>query len=266
MPQTGSRLPVLVPGNLKHEQRDKTMSYQKSEKPKTTIYHSELVKLCKEGAIHCEIKTEVMASTFKGKPPYCVLIINGVDRTYSMENDNCQRALSNRKGQKVMLEATGREAEAQIKILGATMTPQQQENSSPATQSDRQVDNPSRQQNEPPENRERKYDSVDRTIALRKFYGARGNAIVLAATESVRVVEQFCQMMDMPFGATERQMTLESIAQELTKTTFTSLFIAADRGRNPARGEVHMLDEFSCGKLAPLVEAAKKRLEAQKSH
>ena len=84
---------------------------------KKNLYHSEAATL---GPIRVTVKTDVMPSKFKGKSPYVVLLIDGHERNYSCENEECQKALIGLKGRTIMMEATGGREDARIIVAGAT--------------------------------------------------------------------------------------------------------------------------------------------------
>lgn len=276
------------------EQRTTKNDMQKKDdasKPKKGLYHSELSKM---GAVRVTVKTDVLESTFKGKPPYCVLIIDGHERNYACENEACEEALNGLAGRSVMLEASGREDTAEIKILGAgqpqgdaeapvgrnrapqpdTRQPRQEaRRERPAARHDASGE-PMREERPqdhaaPPQTppAARKKDAVDTVIDLRKFYARRGNALVMAALESMRVLETFHHSTGLPWdkpGSDEIKKRMAAIiAEELTKTTFTTLFISADRARNLSRPEHFRLDEFVRGDIQKLMVQAKARLEEQ---
>ena len=85
------------------------------------IYQSELMTL---GPVRVKVKTDVMASKFKGKPNYVVLEMDGAERNYTCENEACEAALRGLKGRTIMIEATGSREEAAIKVLGAGQAPE----------------------------------------------------------------------------------------------------------------------------------------------
>jgi hypothetical protein len=246
-----------------------------AEAVKKNLYHSELSTL---GSLRVKVKTDVMASKFKGKPPYVVLEIDGIDRNYSVENDKCQRALANLKGRTVMLEATGSREEAEITILGAGAAPaaDQSKDEPPYDTEAEHVDNPPPQrpaQRAPaaqpppqaapaapaapvPPQAAGHPDNVDRVIDLKKYYARRGNALALAGLESLRAIDTFCQCAGVPIDEATKKGIAQQIAERMVETTFTTLFIAADRaGFN---------DEFPMNKLPELLETARQRVAAAK--
>src|SRR4051812_13080908 len=84
--------------------------------PKKTLYHSELVKM---GQVHVLIKSDVLKSKYKAKPPYVTMMLDGNERQYWTENSQCEDALRGLSGRKVMLEALGSRDDAEIKVLGS---------------------------------------------------------------------------------------------------------------------------------------------------
>ncbi len=77
------------------------------------LYHSELARM---GRIEARVLSDVKASNYQGKPPFVALDINGVERLYNCENEDCEKALEGLKGRSVILEARGSRESAQIAI------------------------------------------------------------------------------------------------------------------------------------------------------
>lgn len=80
-----------------------------------TLYHSEL---CKLSPVQVTVKSDVMESKFKGKPPYVVLKLDGEERNYSCENDDCAEFFDGQKGRTFTIVAEGREDAATITYVG----------------------------------------------------------------------------------------------------------------------------------------------------
>ena len=80
---------------------------------KKTLYHSELNKL---GIINARVNSEPTASKYPDRPKFVVLEINGEERFYDCENEECEFALTGLKDTWVELEAHGSRAEASIRI------------------------------------------------------------------------------------------------------------------------------------------------------
>jgi hypothetical protein len=80
-----------------------------------TIWHSEL---CKLSPLQIRIKSDVLKSKFKGKPDYVVIEVDGEERNYSTENEECADFFNGQKGRKFTIVAEGREAEAVINYVG----------------------------------------------------------------------------------------------------------------------------------------------------
>jgi hypothetical protein len=89
------------------------------------LYHSELVKM---GPINVTVKTDVMPSKFKGKNAYVVLSIDGEERQYTTENDECADFFDGQKGATLTIEASGSREEAKIEYLG---TPAEEDEAPP---------------------------------------------------------------------------------------------------------------------------------------
>jgi hypothetical protein len=97
------------------------MAPSKAEKP--TMYHSEFVKI---SPVLVEIKSGLMISKYK-KPPepgawWIKLFIDGRERQYYCESQQCGEALAAHEGLNVMVEDLGscKEGTAEIKIVSAT--------------------------------------------------------------------------------------------------------------------------------------------------
>lgn len=84
-----------------------------AEKPKKTLFHSELVKA---GPVTATIRSNVTPSKFKDKPPYVEMVIGGHARQYNVENDHCAMALDGLTNQVVILSATGTREDARIDV------------------------------------------------------------------------------------------------------------------------------------------------------
>lgn len=78
-----------------------------------TMYHSELAKL---GIINARINSEPTESKYPGKPKWVAMEINGDERYYNCENDECELALTGFKDNWVELEAYGSREEAAIRL------------------------------------------------------------------------------------------------------------------------------------------------------
>lgn len=84
-----------------------------------TLYHSKLVEMTSAGAILVRIKSEPKPSKFKGKMPYCYLLIDGQEYAYNVENGEIGMILEQYVGQDVAMQAGGRDASAYIEIFAA---------------------------------------------------------------------------------------------------------------------------------------------------
>lgn len=80
---------------------------------KKTLYHSELVQM---GRVQVTQKDLPRASKFKDKNDYVVLEIDGVERIYNCENDDCQAFFNvqGNQGRCMVIEAQGTRENAQI--------------------------------------------------------------------------------------------------------------------------------------------------------
>lgn len=98
----------------------------------TNLWHSALVKMTADGAIPVKIKQKPTKSRYPNKPPYAILIIDGVDYAYNVESAVAEKALADYAGKTVMLTADGRDEDATIEILiGAAQDPGPQAQTTP---------------------------------------------------------------------------------------------------------------------------------------
>lgn len=88
------------------------------------MWHSELVKL---SPIKINIKSDVLESKYSKpndpKPPYVVLEIDGGERSYNCENNDCAAFFDNRKGQTISICAEGSREDARIVLVGEEVRP-----------------------------------------------------------------------------------------------------------------------------------------------
>lgn len=105
-----------------------------SEKPKKTLYHSEMVG---RGPTRMKIKTPPQKSKYQDKRDYAVVVIDGHERNYTVENDGCGDFLHANKGKEVFVVAAGSRDEATITFVGKpgsqTPPPQERVNTAPET-------------------------------------------------------------------------------------------------------------------------------------
>lgn len=245
-----------------------------------TLYHSELAKA---GRVLIKLTSDVTASKFAGKPPFIGMILNGEERNYSIESDACAATLRGRKGQTLLLEASGsgKDGSAAIQLFaapaGATVTanaappassapPQQQAPPmQPPIAAATNWTQASESQRPPPPNQPAQTaapashatDYTEHVIQTRAFLARRGNLMRMAADEALRIVEGFSKAHGLPFDEAQKNGATLAIAEKLTETTFTTLYLSADRAG--------MTDAMPSGNLDAFVEAAKKRLAERAS-
>jgi hypothetical protein len=252
-----------------------------------TLYHSSLVKM---GPVEVTVKSDgAIPSKFKGKNPFVVLEIDGEEHTYNTENEDCASFFNGTKGRTFTIVAEGREGDAIITYVGesaeapepAKAPAKQAPKSAPArpvTPPARPVAKPSQPAQPPqaepeaPEPAEppkaqapasRAYDFVDDLINARRFLARRGNGLRLAANESLRVIEGFRKEHGLPFDGPVKAGIVQNIAEHMTQTIFTTLFIALDRSRRP--GDVALTDTITAGNLDQAIAFAKQRIDAGKT-
>lgn len=241
-----------------------------------TLYHSSLVK---EGRVVVQITSDVIASKFAGKPPFVGMTLAGAERNYSVENEACANALRGRKGQTVLLEATGRDTDAAINLYAApvgasagTPTPQAAP-PAPAPQAPAPLapplgaayppapqpapapvapppQAPAAPQPLPPQvSFPPSHDPTQQVIDLNVFMQRRANGMVLAARKTLGAIEAFSLQNGLPWDENMRKNVAANIAEEMTKTMFTTLFLTADRAGR--------FDNFPPGDINTLFEQAK---------
>lgn len=87
------------------------------DQKKKTLYHSELSRM---GKVSVRVMSDVMKSKFEGKPPYVFLEIDGTERVYSTENDQCAEALAGLRDKLVTLQARSSRETATIEVSDAS--------------------------------------------------------------------------------------------------------------------------------------------------
>lgn len=80
---------------------------------KKSLFHSELARM---GIITARVNSDPQPSKFPDKPKWVVIEIEGEERYYNCENEECELALTGHKNEWVELEARGSREEATIRI------------------------------------------------------------------------------------------------------------------------------------------------------
>lgn len=88
------------------------------------MYHSEFVKL---GPTRVTVKSDIKESTYRGKANYVILVVDGRDRYYEMENAECENFWTGHMGQTFTVEASGSRESAAFDYIGEDEPEQQQE-------------------------------------------------------------------------------------------------------------------------------------------
>jgi len=83
------------------------------------------------GPVFVTVKSDVLESQFKKGQYYVVLDIDGVERTYNIENDNCMTAFDGQKGASFTIEAQGSRDEATVEYIGDEPPAQEQQQQRP---------------------------------------------------------------------------------------------------------------------------------------
>lgn len=117
-----------------------------------TLYHGEL---CKMSPVQVTITSDVLESKFPGKPPYVALKIDGEERNYNTENDDCADFFEGQKGRTFTIIAEGRDADASITYVGESAAGQTARDPEPPAKKDGRrsrppAEKPGRRSNAPP--------------------------------------------------------------------------------------------------------------------
>ncbi len=110
-----------------------------------TLYQSQMVKM---GPVKVTVKSDVLQSKFKGKPPYVMLEIGGEDYNYSTENDECAEFFEGQKGRSFTVVAEGSRENALLTYVGEA-APDPEPEQKPTAKS-RPPANPSKGRGAPP--------------------------------------------------------------------------------------------------------------------
>lgn len=102
---------------------------QQSNQPKTTLYHSELVKA---GEVQITVIEERKQSKFRGKPDYAVIRLEGRNRNYEFENDGCGDFFEGQTGVTMVILAEGSREDATLTYIGEGSTDDRGEEPPPA--------------------------------------------------------------------------------------------------------------------------------------
>lgn len=84
-------------------------------KEQKNLYHGDLVKM---SPVEVTVKSDVLESRFKGRPPYVVLEIDGRERNYTLDNEECEEFFSGTKGQTFTIAAEGFKDTASLTYAG----------------------------------------------------------------------------------------------------------------------------------------------------
>ena len=99
----------------------------------------------------------------------------------------------------------------------------------------------------------RKMDSIDAVIDAKKYLARCGNALVMAAEENVSTIRDFLTRQGIAWTPEMQQNYASAVADKMTETMFSTLFISLDRSG--------IVGRMPCGDLAKAIEQAKKRQE-----
>ena len=102
------------------------------------------------------------------------------------------------------------------------------------------------------------YDSVEAVIDARKMLARRGNGMRMAADEAVRTIVEFRRCQGLIADEKMINAIKEEVAQEMTRTIFTTMFISLDRNAG-------IMGDIPTANLEGHIEVAKKRLANRKA-
>lgn len=218
------------------------------------------------GQVLVTLTGDVTASKYRGQPPYVSMTVGGEARNYSCENDACAAALRGRRGQTLLIEATGRDATATINVYAAPPGSSAQQ-AAPQAPPPQQAPPPSpapapapTQHYQPPAPAQpaSATDPVGRVLELNKYFRGHANAMVLAARALMGAVESASKEMGVPFDDNVRRGVASNLIEDMAKgATVTAMLIRAERSG--------MLEGFPPGSLQPLLEAARTRTAAKQA-
>lgn len=249
---------------------------------KKQLFHSELVKM---GTIKVTVKSDVLKSKFKNQNNYVVLLIDRAERNYLLDTTELESWFDGLKGRTFTLLAEGstKDGTAQLTYVGEAMpeAPGNEPADEPAGRppaKPRSVKPPAqpprgrnaapppregkpRQTATPPATGARRADPVDTVINMKRFMARRGNALRLAADESLRLIREFSEAHGVKWTPEIQAGIVQQIAESMTTTTYTTLFLSADLFRK--QGDLYMLDDFpATGNFSELLQQARERVEA----
>lgn len=210
-----------------------------------TLYHTELRNM---GPVTATITSDVLNSKFAkaGEPPkrYVVMTVGGAERNYHVENEHCAFALDRLKGRTVLIEATGMRDDARIVVDGQSDPNDQIPGAEvpAAAPAARQSAPAARPFGSPPVRNEHapapaastaaaQPKSADPLADARSYLNRHANALGLAVDAALYAVEQFAARHGVPV---DKAAIAAQMAEEMTKTTFTTLYIALKDSWKPS--------------------------------
>lgn len=208
-----------------------------------TLYHTELRNM---GPVTATVTSDVLDSKFqkKGEPPkrYVVMNVGGVERNYHVENEHCAFALDGLKGRTVLIEATGMRDDARIVVDGQNAPDDEVPGAeSPAAAPAARQSAPATRQTAPApaahapapaaSTAAAQPKSADPVADARRYLNQHANALGLAADAALYAVEQFATRHGVPV---DKATIAAQIAEEMTRTSFTTLYIALKDSWKPS--------------------------------
>jgi|SRR5690349_2273216 len=191
-----------------------------------TLYHSKLVQM---GEVWVTVKTNPKPSTYRGKPPYVAVVIDGAEYFYNCENKQCEDTFAGQAGQNLLLVAEGREEAATITVIEALpapaqgTAPRQQQRTAPAARTAPAQNRPTAA----PRAAQQQKKSPEQVIQeTQSWLQRRGLLFQLCQDEAVNVLISY---KERHAAAIEQNLFLAPTPDMLQSIT-ASLFIAADRG------------------------------------
>ena len=202
-----------------------------------TLYHSQL---CKMGTVEVKVKSDITQSKYPNKPPYVTLVIGGKDYYYNLDSDDCARFFEGRKGDRVVIVASGDDREGTAAISegdpdeARQSEPDDRESRRPATSQPGRTA-PPRRQTAP---RKLEDETEEQAVGRVKAVAMRlANLHLICFLAARHEAEQVKKLAGIAWDA------------DMLRAATSSMFISASRMR--------LQDRLPCHDISPVKGAAK---------